>query len=78
MRYIDNKSHLGYGMYKNVSELKLTREIQYFAKRCEEENSLLIIKVPDICKISKSLENLIETLVDKTGQKRIRIIRIRT
>lgn len=78
MKYIDNKSHLGYGMYKNVSELKLTKEIQYFAHLCSQEDSFLMIKVPDICNVDGKLQELIDSLVDDNGQKRIRILRQKT
>ncbi|GGD12846.1 hypothetical protein GCM10007418_34630 [Halopseudomonas salina] len=77
MKYIDSRSHIGYGMYKNVSELKLTNEIQYFARLCSEENSYLMIKIPDICIVSSKLQEAIESLVDDKGQSRIRILRQR-
>lgn len=78
MKYIDNKSHLGYGMYKNVSELKLTKEIQYFAHLCSNEDSFLMIKIPDICKIDDNLQEFIGALVDERGQSRVRILRQKT
>jgi len=65
-------------MYKNVSELKLTKEIQYFAYLCSQEDSFLMIKVPDVCTIGSKLQELIDSLVDDNGQNRIRILRQKT
>jgi len=62
-------------MYKNVSHLKLTNEIKSYVDRCVNENTYLMIKVPEICTFSKKLTSLIDNTVDENGQNRIRILR---
>jgi hypothetical protein len=62
-------------MYKNVSQLKLTNEIQHFVDLCISEDKFLMIKVPDICEISPKLQRLIDEVTDENRQSRIRILR---
>ncbi len=73
----DEESHLGFGLYKNVSYLHLTYQIKLFVYRAAKEDKLLMIKVPDICELSPALLELINKVLTEDGQQRIRILRIK-
>lgn len=73
----DNESHLGFGLFKNVSYLRATYQIKLLAYRAVKEDKLLMIKVPEICELSLPLLNLQKSLVTSDNQERIRILRVK-
>lgn len=73
----DNESHISIGIMKNVSSLQLTYQIRFLAFRAYNERKILVIKVPEECKLSLSLLNLKERLVADNGQERIKIVRMK-
>lgn len=73
----DNESHLGFGIFKNISYLRLTYQIKLLAYRAAKEDKFLMIKVPETCELSPSLLDLQKTLVTDDGQERIRILRVK-
>jgi len=47
-------------LVKNVSELRATYQIKLLAYNAAEKNKKLIIKLPNTCKIHRSLKRLIK------------------
>ncbi len=72
----DNESHIGFGLFKNVSQLKLTYQVRLLAYRAVKEDKFLMIKVPEICELSLPLLELQRTLLTDDNQERIRILRV--
>lgn len=73
----DSESHLGFGLFKNVSFLSLSHTIKFFAYRAVNENKLLMIKVPESCELSPGLIALKGSLLTSNGQELIRILRLK-
>lgn len=75
----DEESHLGFGLFKNVSYLRLTYQIKLLAYRAAKEKKLLVISVPEFCELSPSFLDLKKSIVDDSSykQERIRVLRKR-
>lgn len=73
----DNESHLGFGVFKNVSTLRPTYQIKLLAYRAVKEDKFLMIKVPGICELTPSFIDLQNAVVTDDGQQRIRILRVK-